>query len=232
MEVCIFLSSVSSLPACFLAASLSLSPACSLIARLSTLTKGGRGGFDLTMEAIAIAKGIPALLGACIKIADKIDAIKNSGVNSRNAVTRFQADKLLLERWAADVGIKDGRLLPAPNHHDALDDPAVVSSVEETLARIEELCRALDDSLRGLSSRPAILKPLQRMRTGDFQDNSRSAGSISSKMAKLGFALYGQAGAKLDQFGDLVKRLFELIPASDPALNKTLELLERQRNGR
>ncbi|KLU91679.1 hypothetical protein MAPG_10197 [Magnaporthiopsis poae ATCC 64411] len=59
-----------------------------------------------------------------------------------------------------------------------------------------------------------------------------SAKGRSSKMAKLGWALRGQArvAPKLDQLGVLIERLCKVVPVSDSELRRALESLEKQRD--
>ncbi|KAL8337202.1 hypothetical protein RB601_008628 [Gaeumannomyces tritici] len=202
------------------------------------------------MDPLSITTGVAALFGTCLNIVEKVDAIREAGASSRAAMVRFETDKLLLAQWGKEVGIEDGVLLPT--HHESLDDPAVAAMVTDILGNISDICLTIDSSLKGLAYRP--VKPtkvvngdlgpgLESLRRAPHDDlakgglvsgNGSSAKGSTSKMAKVGWALGGQArvAPKLDQLGNLIKSLFKVVPISDSALRKALEYLQKQRESK
>lgn len=175
------------------------------------------------MEVAGLAFGVAGLAGlfsACVDVLEKVDSLRDSSVTSRSAAAQLKADKHLLERWGRDVGIQGNTLLPS--HHPSLSDPAIADAVADVLRSVSELCTKLDSSLE------APLSPV----TVAGNQAGLPGKSNNSALARVSWAIRGQARAKsnLEQLGELINRLFELVSVPDADIKKLLEELQAQRD--
>ena len=168
------------------------------------------------MEPLGLAIGIAGLAGLFSTCIDVVESYKEYGFESRNIIARFDADKLLLQRWADDVGITDNKL--RDTHHPKLDDPAVASVVGQVLLNIREIFSITHDASLRLRDR----------RTEDIECYSVNPSSFpgkdltlidkpktpSRRRDKVKWALRGKAKftPQVEMFGTLVKQLYRLIP--------------------
>ncbi|KAI9792435.1 MAG: hypothetical protein M1816_002319 [Peltula sp. TS41687] len=147
------------------------------------------------MEIAGLAVGIAGLAGlfsACMESIERIESYRNFGHDSRHINDRFDADKLLFQRWATEVGISGGKLQAV--HHVDLDNAAVLSMVQ-----------------RILSQYPRSLQM-------NYTDRKRSEDQ-PSKRGKIVWALKGKAKfiAQVELFGNLVDKLYRLVPPHGPS---------------
>jgi hypothetical protein len=70
---------------------------------------------------------------------------KHYGVETQAIVAQLDADKLLLEQWGHQVGIREGKLEEA--HHKSLDSPNIKFVVEKILSSIKKLFTKKDAAL-------------------------------------------------------------------------------------
>jgi len=177
------------------------------------------------MDPLSLTFGIAGLVGltglysTCLDVIDKVDAYKEYGIESRSMIAQFEADKLLFQNWGKSVGIDKNKL--SDNHHENLDDPRTVSSVEKILSSIQELYLSAD-------STRLTLQPISKP---DRKSNP-SIGGISwlgsharhqkvqestSKRKRMAWAFRNKAKfvAQVQQFGALVQRLQSLVPPDD-----------------
>jgi hypothetical protein len=60
-------------------------------------------------------------------------------------IARFEADKVLFQKWAQCVGICQQRLME--DHHKDLNDPQTASMVEKILPSIQEILTRTDKAI-------------------------------------------------------------------------------------
>lgn len=162
---------------------------------------------------IAGFAGLAGLFSTCLDIIDRVDSYKDFGVESRSIIAQFEADKLLFQKWAQNIGINQTKL--KEDHHMDLDDPQTASIVEKILLSIQEIFSATDTTLSNLQptrevdlrSQDGALRP---RRHAEYQSVRTSA----SKRKRIRWALRGKVKfiAQVQQFGALVQRLYDLAP--------------------
>lgn len=157
------------------------------------------------MEPVSFAVGVIGLAGlfnTCLDILDKFDSWKEYGKEARSLAAQFKAHKIQLERWGQAVGLgKDGLL---DQHDKFLDDPQTLSTVQELLAAIRDICRYDDDTPSKSGSKP---KPA-------FERHTHSQPPFESKRQKLSWALRDKAKriTQVEQFSSIVQTLHALVP--------------------
>jgi len=162
---------------------------------------------------IAGFAGLAGLFSTCLDVIGRVDSYKDFGVESRSIIAQFEADKLLFQRWADNVGINQTKL--KEDHHKDLDDPQTASMVEKILLSIQEIFTRADTTLSNLQpteeaelrSRDGALRPRGRHQYQSVQ-------ASISKTKRIGWALRGKVKfiAQVQQFGALVQRLHDLAP--------------------
>ncbi|KAJ5663271.1 hypothetical protein N7507_004002 [Penicillium longicatenatum] len=160
------------------------------------------------MEPVSFAVGIISLAGlfnTCLDILDKFDSWQGFGRDSRNLAAQFKAHKLRLERWGQSVGLKDGGILDV--HHKALDDPRILSTVNELLSAVKDVCSLGDD----------MFAPSEFASDRMVRNQMPSRNHIrtkESRMQKFNWSLRDKAKriTQVGQFASLVDILYKLIP--------------------
>lgn len=114
---------------------------------------------------------------------------------------RFKAHKLQLEKWGQAIGFVNGSI--SDKHDKLLDDPRTLSTVEDLLSAVKDICG--DDSDMFPSSKSTINK-LVSART-----------PVESKRQKLSWALRDKAKriTQVEQFSSIVVTLHSLIPIKE-----------------
>lgn len=75
--------------------------------------------------------GLAGLFSTCLEVLDKVQAYQTSAVYLDALEARFNATKVLLERWRTSVGIDRRRLLP--EHRPVLDNKDATETVTHSL---------------------------------------------------------------------------------------------------
>lgn len=151
----------------------------------------------MAMDPAGLAVGLIGLAGlfnTCMDVVQRCSSYKHFAQDSHSLNTRFEAQKLRLEKWGQAVGL-DNRTL-ADSRHEAAHDPRTVSVIKEILGLIHQCC----DS-------PDISAPLQA-------SPSCSLNSPPSRGQKIGWALKTKTKriAQVTQFRELVQTLHDLVP--------------------
>jgi hypothetical protein len=165
---------------------------------------------------IAGFAGLVSLFSTCLDVIERVDSYRDFGDESRAIIAQFEADKLLFQRWAQNVGISQTKL--EDDHHKGLDDPKTFSMVEKILFSIHEIFAKADTTVSNLQStgetelRSQDMALLPRVRP-----KYQSVQGSNSKRKRIGWALRGKAKfiAQVQQFGALVQRLQDLAPYKD-----------------
>jgi hypothetical protein len=161
------------------------------------------------MEPVKLAVGILGLAGlfsSCLDMLERLDSWKDFSNDSRALAARFEADKLRFEKWGQAVGVDQKDLLD--HHHETLDDPRTLATVQRLLSIIRDLGSdsevSFPSKLSGLRARPAksgisskvIVHPTESARR-------RLKWAMGDKAKRI---------AQVGQFGQLVDQLHILVP--------------------
>jgi Prion-inhibition and propagation len=71
------------------------------------------------MEVGGLVVGGVALAGlysACVEAVERVESYRNFEEDAQHLLTRFKASKVILQRWASQVGLLDGRLRTTTIH--------------------------------------------------------------------------------------------------------------------
>lgn len=196
------------------------------------------------MEAAGLAIGIAGLAGlfsACKEAVEQVDSYRHFGSESRQIVSRFNANKLLFQRWADHVGFANNKLKEV--HHSSLDDVTVAWTIRTTLSCIQEILENTEGTSSTLQLElqnsnlldPTHLAGSLQKRNINHGQNSRSV----SKKKKLSWALGKKAkfSTQVEFFGILVKDLYSVVPipnvcdVSDPDLKQWIDKHEHSLSG-
>ena len=94
------------------------------------------------MEVAGLAIGVASLYGACIEVAHRIESYRTFKDESSQLSAQFQADKALMQQWAARVGVSHDGL--STEHARCLDNPAIASAIKNLLSSIQTLLKATE----------------------------------------------------------------------------------------
>lgn len=162
------------------------------------------------MEPAGLTVGILGLAGlfnTCLDVLEKVDSWKGFGSESRSMSAQFKAHKIRLEKWGQAVGIEQGRL--SDEHDRLLDDPRILSTVQELLSAIKDICGYDDNTFptNDLGYSMTINKQKSRC-------HARPQNPHESKRLKLSWALRDKAKriAQVEQISLLVQNLHGLVP--------------------
>ncbi|PQE15343.1 Ankyrin repeat domain-containing 52 protein [Rutstroemia sp. NJR-2017a WRK4] len=191
------------------------------------------------MEPVGLAIGVAGLAGlfnSCLDVIDRASSYKHYGVETRAIIAQLDADKLLLEQWGQRVGIREGKL--EETHHRYLDSLNIKFVVEKILSSIKELFTKKDIALLDSNYIPGADPKLSKEGNYSVRMNIQNPRFRETTMSnKLKWALKDKTKfiAQVQQFGTLVQKLHDLVPA-DPsktmANENTYGVLERDSNYR
>ncbi|KAK4077988.1 hypothetical protein Purlil1_12186 [Purpureocillium lilacinum] len=165
------------------------------------------------MEAAGLVVGVAGLAGlfsTCLEVVDKVQSYQTSGTDSDVLDTRFNATRVLFERWGASVGNEKGRLLP--DHHPVLDDNDAIETITGVL---HILIKTLCDVNNARSDRIRAVGLGDDNSSGQTWPKSRYAAKPETTRRKMAWVLWRKK-VRLDQvelFEKLVHRLRELVPS-------------------
>lgn len=163
------------------------------------------------MEPVGLAVGIIGLAGlfsTCLDILERFDSWQDFGTDSRNLSAQFKAHKLRLEKWGQAVGFKDGGISDV--HDKALNDQRILSTVNELLSAVKDVCCLGDDLFSPSESIPDKTTRKHML----SRSNTRPNITKDSKVQKLNWTLRGKA-KRITQVGQLacmIDILYDLIP--------------------
>ncbi|KAJ5332998.1 ankyrin-2 [Penicillium brevicompactum] len=161
------------------------------------------------MEAVGLAVGVIGLAGlfsSCLDVLERFDSWKDFNNDSRALALRFEADKLRFENWGQTVGI--GQNDSSDYHHESLNDPRTLETVEGLLSVIREI--GSDSEIRFPSG---VSGPHARPAKGGLSSKA-TVHRPESRRRRLGWAMRDKAKriAQVEQFAQLVDRLYILVP--------------------
>jgi ankyrin repeat protein len=201
------------------------------------------------MEAAGLAIGVIGLVGifgACMDVVDRIDAYKDFGVEFRGAIARFEADKIRLQKWAAEVGIQDVKPLDP-----RLKDPEIELGVKTLLISALEIFEAAElthskmrgkageyhdpfSSISGSSIAKAKLKRVPTDSKRDRKDLNCLLGDLIANLCLegVGWALNrkGKLTESVENFNKIIDAIYGLVPVEHDSqasvnIQKKLHLL-------
>lgn len=167
------------------------------------------------MEITGLAVGIPGLFSACMDILGRIEAYKDFGIESRQLIAQFEAEKLRLKKWALGVGISDGEWTEASDPR--LQDHDLEIAVKRILRSASEIFDATEHTRSQLridaeeASKSVSGIPRVSMKA---KKNKEKASIPISIRGGLGWALKrrGKFSNQVDMFRQLVDLLYSLVP--------------------
>jgi hypothetical protein len=167
------------------------------------------------MEIAGLAVGVPGLFSVCIDILERADAYKEFGVESRDTIARFEADKLRLRKWANEVGISDGKWKESHDHR--LNDRGIESVVKSILISAcetfdaAELTRSKLRNSYGEDVKPFPTIPGFPRETTKVKTKSPPSTSIRGGIG-WAYKRRGKFTNQVDMFNKSVDALYDLIP--------------------
>lgn len=171
------------------------------------------------MEIAGLAVGVAGLVGlfgACMGAMEHLNSYQIAGHESNYIIAAFNADKLLLQRWADGVGINDNML--KEEHHPDLNNALVASAVGTILSAIRDIFKMTDSMtskllIASIDSEISSLKATKGPSKGNLLD-MRNSQPLASKRARFSWALGGKTNlnTQVEVFGSLVAKLYGIIP--------------------
>ncbi|KAL3461849.1 ankyrin repeat-containing domain protein [Aspergillus heterothallicus] len=150
------------------------------------------------MEPVGVALGVLGLFSLYQEAASLVHSIKNYPSESLRLLSRFNATKLLFERWGKQVGVADRASLEK-NTHNELQDPATVTAVASLLASIRDVLATTDPTLAKHDSPPVPV--------GKNSDRAK----LRSRL-KWALADNDKLAVQVKDFDELVQKLYHLVP--------------------
>lgn len=164
------------------------------------------------MEPVGLAVGVLGLAGlfsSCMDAVERFDSWRNFTDESRSLGTHLEAEKLRLKIWGAAVGFDNGAV--SPDHHEALDDPQLASTIHEHLLIIKKLCTNVDNTVLpvpGSSVGHAKLAPV----LGRIQAQQNTQSDLTRNRLKWVLRDRVKCMAQIEMLGVLVQDLHNLVP--------------------
>lgn len=147
---------------------------------------------------------------------EHLNSYKIAGHESSYIIAAFNADKLLLQRWADGVGITDNTLEEV--HHPDLNNASVASVVGTILSNIRDIFKMTDTIsskllIASIDSEISSLNATKGPSKGNLLDIKISQ-PLASRRARISWALGGKTNltAQVEVFGLLVAKLYGIIP--------------------
>ncbi len=144
------------------------------------------------MEAAGLAVGVVGLLALYEEAASKVRSVKHFSSQSLRVTSRYNATKILFERWGVQVLGKAG--------HPQLEDQAIASAVDDLLRSITDVFEATDTGM----ARYHDQNPL-------FAGRLDSKAHIRSRI-KWAVSDGKKLSGQVEDFDDLVQKLYSLVP--------------------
>ncbi|KAJ0419187.1 hypothetical protein BJY00DRAFT_324533 [Aspergillus carlsbadensis] len=175
------------------------------------------------MEPAGLALGAIGLLGLFNlyqEAASVVHSVKNHSSETLRLFSRYNATKVLFERWGKQVGVADKDSF-AQSVHPRLKDPATVNAVAGLLASISNVFTDVD---------PTVAR---------YEQSSTSAAANPGRTklrSRLKWALADSDKLKqnTEDFDDLVEKLYRLVPPEklypDEFQKLQASLIQSQRN--
>lgn len=163
--------------------------------------------------------GLAGLFSTCMDIVDKVDSYRGAGVEALELKAQFDADKLLLQRWAERVGFsRDGNVWNLQDqHHPSLDNAETATTVRTHLGMIADICKKADA--------PSFF--LNKLSDGMANGSGKSSGRLSKVAAKLLWSMKGKdrSTVRVRLFHIFVANLEALIPGDGNGSRSNLDLI-------
>jgi hypothetical protein len=165
------------------------------------------------MEVAGLVVGGVALAGlysACVEAVEHVESYRNLEVDAQQLSTRFKASKVILQRWAARVGLLNGRL--SDDHDPRLEDPGIAEAICDVffcLRKIMVTNNAVESRYNSKSG-DSVLELTQARQA------STSANALipSRRQDKIAWVFSGRRkfATQLEIFETLVEKLQSLVP--------------------
>lgn len=164
------------------------------------------------MEIAGLGIGVAALYSACIEAVHRVQSYRNFEIETKQLSAQYNADKVILVKWAERVGIREDGL--SITHHRSLDDPGVATAVRDVLLSLQTILEATYGARK--QSRQDNADHFLTSPESTLAQRSAHATSTSSRKRDKFFWTFGgqeKFAALVDTFGILVGKLDGLIPS-------------------
>lgn len=163
--------------------------------------------------------GLAGLFSTCMDIVDKVDSYRGASVEALELKAQFDAEKLLLQRWAERVGFtRDGNAWKLQDqHHPSLDHAETAATVRTHLEMIADICKKADA--------PSFF--LNKPSDGTANGGGKSSGRMSKVAARLLWSMKGKdrSTMRVRLFHIFVVNLEALIPGDGNGSRSNLDLI-------
>lgn len=189
------------------------------------------------MEITGLAVGIPGLFSACMDTLERIEAYKDFGIESRQLIAQFEAEKLRLKKWAIGVGISNGKWTEM--HDPRLkerDIELVVKRILSSACEIFDAAERTRSQLRIDAEETNKTLPDIPGFSIEMTKNKEKSSVPMSIRGGLGWAFKrrGKFTNQIDQFRQLVDLLYSLVPIKtdiEPRISRRASSLVDHVNG-
>lgn len=186
------------------------------------------------MEVAGILLGLGGLAGlfsACVDSFDRIQDYRRYASFAEHLVAQYEADKYRFLRWADGVGIEESGL--RDDHDDRLDKDDLALAVCRVLSSVRKLVESLNERSSKLASSSDALQFAGQATSANSQNIAGKQEHGVAKIPwarKVGWASGGKTRftERLDLFGVLVDRLYDLVPLDNKdGVGVSQELIDR-----
>jgi hypothetical protein len=176
------------------------------------------------------AVGMTALYSTCMEILDKFDSYRNFDTETGYLSDQFEADKLLLRRWAHSVGIAsrdDDPTISQTTVHDdwgeKMGDQELVAVAKAIFFDIINVFGDIESSLRKMG---VVYKSGGGSRQQPTKDLA-STPKLPGKLQKIRWTLSSKLklAEKSKQFESLLSRLYKLLPIEKHSISEHEKLV-------
>ncbi len=165
------------------------------------------------MEPVGLAVGVLGLAGlfsTCVDAIGRFESWRNFADESQLVRTLLDGQKLLLQRWGREVGLDNGTL--SAEHHEALKDPKILSTIRMHLSEIEKICTNADGTFLPAGGINAGQKSGAHSLRSRAQPHPSALPESRRQKMKWAFRDKAQCTMQAQTLMYLVQALRELVP--------------------
>lgn len=149
------------------------------------------------MEAAGLAVGVVGLLALYEEAASRVRSVRHFSSQSLRVTSRYNATKILFERWGNQANAI----------HPQLKDPATTSAVEDLLRSISDVFETTDSDMARYHDKSSDSVKAH------FRSRVKWAAADSKRLS-----------SQVQDFDDLVQKLYSLVPPGDLQNNEFQQL--------
>ncbi|OJJ08898.1 hypothetical protein ASPVEDRAFT_204785 [Aspergillus versicolor CBS 583.65] len=160
------------------------------------------------MEAAGLAVGVVGLLALYDEAATTLYSIKHFSSESLRVASRYNATKVLFERWG-----KEFRVAEKSGVHPGLNDQATVTAVADLLKSVRDVFAKADSTMSRYHGQNPFLA-----------NDADSVKAHFRSRVKWAVADGKRLSSQVQDFDDLVQKLYSLVPPGDLQNNQFQKL--------